>query len=112
MKREILLALVVVGAGCALQNETPKPSLRALGQSVTTEEERSDEAIGLDIRNRLNSIGAGETSSVIVEVNDGTVTLTGTATTLAAAWRTEAAAHSVKGVKQVFNKIIVPNTSQ
>jgi osmotically-inducible protein OsmY len=44
---------------------------------------------------------------VIVEVDDGNVTLRGTAGTRAAAWRAEGAARSVKGVKSVVNQILV-----
>jgi len=40
-------------------------------------------------------------------VVDGNVTLHGTATNRAAAWRAEGAARSVKGVKSVVNQIIV-----
>jgi osmotically-inducible protein OsmY len=111
MKREIIFVLVLVCAGCAQQDakKDTQPALRALGQSVTAEEARSDEDIGFEIRNRLNRAGPGETSGVIVEVSDGIVTLSGTAPTLAAAWRAEAAVHDVKGTKKVYNKIIVPN---
>jgi osmotically-inducible protein OsmY len=116
MKRELLVVLVLIGSGCAQQNggkttgTSPGPALRALGQSVTTEEARSDEAIGLEIRSRLDSAGLNQTSGVIVEISDGVVTLRGVAGSLAAAWRAEAAARGVKGVKQVFNRILVTGT--
>lgn len=111
MKREIIFVLVLVCAGCAQQGteKEAQPALRALGQSVKTEEVHSDEAIGFEIRSRLNRAGPDQTSGVIVEVSDGIVTLSGVAPTLAAAWRAEAAAQGVKGVQKVFNKIIVPN---
>lgn len=118
MKRELTILLLLIGAGCAQQSvnketgDTPKPALRALGESVTSEEVRSDEAIGVDVRDRLNLASAADTSGVIVEISDGVVTLSGTAQTLAASWRAEAAAQAVKGVKKVFNKIIVTSANR
>ena len=106
------LTLLLLAAGCARQ-PAPKqeasetPALRALGQSVTVEETRSDEAIGFEIRHRLATEIPGESAGVIIEVSDGIVTVRGAAPTRAAAWRVEATAHAVKGVKQVRNQIIV-----
>jgi BON domain len=96
----------------------PQPETRAPAQPVVQpapppagsdsqpDIQPSDETIGFQIRRLLNTdpnTGAG----VTVEVDDGNVTLRGTAVTRAAAWRAEGAAHSVKGVKSVVNQIIV-----
>lgn len=101
----------------------PQPAMRAMGQPVApppssppapppspskagTTDEPTDETIGFQIRRLLNTdptTGAG----IIVEVDDGNVTLRGTASTRAAAWRAEGVARSVKGVKSVVNQIIV-----
>jgi osmotically-inducible protein OsmY len=77
-----------------------------MGQSVEAVPATSNEEIGFAIRRRLNE-NPTATAGVIVEVDDGRVTLRGTAPDLAAAWRAEAVARSVKGVKQVVNQIIV-----
>ena len=105
MKRFLIL-VAVVATGCAEQ-KTTQPAMRALGQSVKVTEARSDEAIGIDVRQQLDLAGAPLTSSVVIDVSDGVVTLRGSAPSLAAAWRAEAAAHSVKGVKTVINQILV-----
>ena len=79
---------------------------RAAGSGTPTTDEPTDESIGFQIRRLLNTdptTGAG----IIVEVVDGNVTLRGTASTRAAAWRAEGVARSVKGVKSVVNQIIV-----
>lgn len=111
MKRELIIIVLIAGAGCAqpsAEQDAAQPALRALGQSIAPEEEsRSDEAIGSEIRERLNSTGPGELSGVLIEIEDGVVTLRGDAPSVAAAWRAEARARSVKGVKQVVNRIAV-----
>jgi len=118
MKRELTILLLLIGIGCAQQSanketsETPKPALRALGESVTSEEVRSDEAMGVEIRDRLNLAGVSDTRGVIVNISDGVVTLSGSTQTLAASWRAEAAAQGVKGVKKVLNRIIVPSANR
>ena len=108
MKHLLLLIAVGLLAGCAEQT-TEQPSMRALGQSIKVQETRSDEMIGTDVRRQLDLVGAAETSGVIVEVNDGVVTLRGVAPNVAAAWRAQAAARSVKSVKQVINQILIGN---
>ncbi len=109
----------------------PQPAMRAMGQPVAppapppssppaspppspskdgTTDEPTDETIGFQIRRLLNTdptTGAG----IIVEVEDGNVTLRGTAPNQAAAWRAEGVARSVKGVKSVVNQIIVNTPS-
>lgn len=106
MNRFFLLIAAVLLTGCAEPKMEP-PSMRALGQSIKVPETRGDEAIGSDVRRQLDLVGAAETSGVIVEVSDGVVTLRGVAPSVAAAWRAQAAAHSVKGVQQVINRILV-----
>ena len=120
-----LLAIAAFCCGCTSLNgekksaAEPQPAMRALGQPVAPpsqpavtpptkpdDEVVSNEDIGLEIRRRL---GADPTSTagIIVEVDDGKVTLHGTAPNLAAAWRAQATALAVKGVKSVVNQIIV-----
>lgn len=118
----IVTATLAFFGGCASPSTDkpaaaePQPAMRALGQPVTppappgsgtpTTDEPTDESIGFQIRRLLNTdptTGAG----IIVEVVDGNVTLRGTASTRAAAWRAEGVARSVKGVKSVVNQIIV-----
>jgi len=106
--------VIVAGccAGCVSSNANkaeaaqPKPALRAMGEGIEAADAVSDEEVGFEIRRRLND-DPSETAGIIVEVDEGKVTLRGTAPNLAAAWRAEAAARAVKGVKQVFNRILV-----
>ena len=77
-----------------------------MGESVKAGDAVSNEDIGFEIRRRLND-NPGEAAGIILEVDDGKVTLRGVAPDLAAAWRAEAAARSVKGVKVVVNQILV-----
>ena len=58
------------------------------------------------MRRRLDLVGAGQTSGVIVEVDDAVVTLRGVAQTRDWIWRAAAAAASVPGVKRVDNQIL------
>jgi len=120
MRNPVLVAWVCVvilagcGGGCASSNTNknneapaePKPALRAMGESVEAGETVSNEEIGFEIRRRLNNDPAA-TAGIIVEVDEGKVILRGRAPNLATAWRAEAAARSVKGVKQVVNQILV-----
>lgn len=111
MKRLLIVSLALSCAGCALRGEDPateaaKPAMRAMGQPVTVEAAPSDESIGLEIRRRLDANPA-ETAGIVVEVDGGTVILRGAAPSIAAAWRAEAAARSVQGVKEVRNQILV-----
>jgi osmotically-inducible protein OsmY len=123
MRNPVLFAwacvLILAGCcgGCASSNANkgaptePQPTLRALGESVQPADTVSNEEIGFEIRRRLNDDPA-MTAGIIVEVDEGRVTLRGTAPKLAAAWRAEAAARSVKGVKQVINQILVAGTGR
>ncbi len=113
MNGKLFILLLLVSAGCAPQ--TPRqpgtsstaPPLRAMGQEITIEDAHSDEAIGLQIRNQFQAMAAAETAAVTVEVNDGVVTLHGSAPTQAAAWRAQAVATAVKGVKNVINQLVI-----
>ena len=108
----VVVALAAFSGGCAFPNAKkevqtePSPALRAMGESVEAGDVVSDEDVGFEIRRRLNN-DPGATAGIIVEVDEGRVTLRGAAPNLAAAWRAEAAARSVKGVKQVVNQILV-----
>ena len=108
----LVLSIAVFCGGCASSPADKQTqanatlSLRAMGESVKAGDTVSNEDIGFEIRRRLNQ-NPGETAGIIVEVDDGKVTLRGVAPTLAAAWHAEAAARSVKGVKLVANQIFV-----
>ena len=94
-------------ANTATDQARPKPAMRALGDEVVVSSQASDETIGVEIRRRLGLADAAATAAVIVEVTEGQVLLRGAAPSLAAAWRAEAAARSVPGVKAVRNQIVV-----
>lgn len=114
----LAVAVGAFGGGCASKpddkqgNAEPQPAMRALGQPVVPPtskpepKEGSNESIGFEIR-RLLDADPTSTAGVVVEVDEGKVTLHGSAPNLAASWRAEAAAHSIKGVKSVVNQIIV-----
>ena len=112
----IVAAMAALGGGCASATadkqaqDEPTPAMRALGQPVPSAtlstDEPSNESIGSEIR-RLLDTDPVASAGIIVEVDDGKVTLRGKAPTLAASWRAEGIAHSVKGVKSVTNQIIV-----
>ena len=111
-----LAGVAALGGGCASATadkqaqDEPKPAMRALGQPVLPAtqagDEPTNESIGSEIRRLLDTDPAAS-AGIIVEVDDGKVTLRGTAPTRAASWRAEGIAHSVKGVKSVTNQIIV-----
>jgi hypothetical protein len=112
----IVAAVAALGGGCVSSTadkqaqDEPRPAMRALGQPVlsatSAADEPGNESIGSEIRRLLDTDPAAA-AGIIVEVDDGKVTLRGRAPTLAASWRAEAVAHSVKGVKLVTNQIIV-----
>src|SRR5579862_6508614 len=122
MRGWMLVSLAVVvgvlGDGCASKPDAkrataePQPAMRALGQPVappthTTEpDEGSDNSIGLEVR-RLLDLDPISNAGIVVEVDDGKVTLRGSAPNFAAASRAEGLAHSVKGVKSVVNQVMV-----
>ena len=76
-----------------------------MGSKVPTDEARSDEAIGFDVRHQINLAGPNDLTSVVVIVDGGVVTLRGSTPTRTAAFRAESAARAVKGVKVVINQI-------
>jgi len=110
----LLLVAVVVASSCAIkgttdvapQQATP-PARAPETHPALAEETPTDESIGAQIRRRLVVQGPGNTAGIVIEVNDGVVTLRGVAPTPAAAWQAQSAAWSVKGVKLVRNQIVV-----
>ncbi|MGA2221352.1 MAG: BON domain-containing protein [Verrucomicrobiia bacterium] len=115
MNRDLCVIVLLLLAGCARQTPPQEsvaatPAFRAMGQSVTVEEAYTDEATGFAIRRRLATENPGASAGIIIEVSNGIVTLRGVAPTQAVAWRAEATAHAVKGVKQVRNQIVITTT--
>jgi hypothetical protein len=109
----VIITTAAFCAGCAMNPDKPKephPAMRAMGQPVPSPTESGEaptnESIGPKIRRQLNATPT-TTAGIIVEVDDGKVTLRGTAPNLATSWRAEAIAHAVKGVKVVVNQIVV-----
>ncbi len=109
----VSIASAAFCGGCAMNPDKPnepQPAMRAMGEpvapSTASEETPTNESIGLIIRRQLNATPT-TTAGIIVEVDDGKVTLRGTAPNLATSWRAEAIAHAVKGVKAVVNQIVV-----
>ena len=108
VKRLMTLASLLLLAACTQPKQnapTGQPALRALGAKVTIDQARSDESIGFEIRKRIDMAGPTDLAGVIIQVDDGQVTLRGSAPNRQAAWRAEAAAHAVAGVKSVANEI-------
>jgi osmotically-inducible protein OsmY len=103
-----LLALAGCQAGPAAPATagTNKPAMRALGETVAPAERPSDETIGAEVRRRLEITDAASATGVIVEVENGVVTLRGTVATVTAAMRAEAAARAVPGVSGVSNRLL------
>jgi osmotically-inducible protein OsmY len=109
----VLIAGAAICGGCSTNADKPnepQPAMRAMGQPVPSPSE-SDEAptndsIGTEIRRQLNATPT-TTAGIIVEVDDGKVTLRGTAPNLATSWRAEGLARAMKGVKTVVNQIVV-----
>jgi osmotically-inducible protein OsmY len=111
VKRIWILPLLLVACAQQAKDQTAKPAFRAMGESVAVEESRSDEAIGFEVRRQLDLVGAGAAVGIVVEVDNGVVTLRGLTQTQAASWRAQGAAQAVAGVKQVVNHITTPNTN-
>jgi hypothetical protein len=121
MNRLGIFALTLLLVACAIQkkgaseNGSAKPAFRAMGEPVTAEqspaleESRSDEAIGHDVRRQIDLADPRVAIGITVEVNEGVVTLRGSAPTVGASWRIQGAAQAVKGVRQVVNRIVTPN---
>jgi osmotically-inducible protein OsmY len=109
----VIITSAAFCGGCAMnadQPGEPQPAMRAMGQAVPSPTQDSEvptnESIGSEIRRQLNATPT-TTAGIIVEVDDGKVTLRGAAPNLAASWRAEATAHATKGVKAVLNQIVV-----
>jgi hypothetical protein len=119
----LVMAMIVgaLGGGCTSTPDDkaktePQPAMRVLGQPVAPPakpaepEEGSNASIGLQIRRSLDT-DPTSAAGIIVEVDDGKVTLRGSAPNFAASARAEGAAYAVKGVKSVVNLIIVKTPS-
>ena len=109
----VIITSAAFCGGCAMNADKPnepQPAMRAMGQSVPSPmqdgEVPTNESIGSEIRRQLNATPT-TTAGIIVEVDDGKVTLRGTAPNLATSWRAEAIARAVKGVQSVVNQIVV-----
>ncbi len=113
MKHTALALILAAGIGCAetKTETTDAPMMRMLGAPVVVQEVHNDEAIGQEVRRKLELQNAAEAAGMLVEVDGGVVTLRGFAPSLGAAWRAEAAAHAVKGVKRVLNRLRVSGQS-
>ena len=106
MERYLSLLLVVLLAvgGCAQKT----PPTRQPGAAATlATEARPDEVIGREVRQRLNAENSADFVSVVVVASGGEVTLRGSVPSVMAAWRAEAAARAVAGVKRVRNELFV-----
>src|ERR1017187_8050129 len=109
----VIIASAAFCGGCASNADKPnepQPAMRAMGQAVPSPtqdgEVPTNESIGSEVRRQLNATPT-TTAGIVVEVDDGKVTLRGTAPNLATSWRAEAIAHAVKGAKVVVNQIVV-----
>jgi len=109
----VVVTVVAFCGGCATNADKPnepQPAMRAMGEPVPSPtdsgEVPTNESIGSEIRRQLDATPT-TTAGIIVEVDDGTVTLRGAAPNLATSWRAEATAHATKGVKVVVNQIVV-----
>ncbi len=113
----IIIASIALCGGCSTNADKanePQPAMRAMGQPVPSPtdsgEAPTDVSIGTEIRRQLNATPT-TTAGIIVEVDDGKVTLRGAAPNLATSWRVEGIAHAVKGVNAVVNQIVVNTPS-
>ncbi|MGA2605665.1 MAG: BON domain-containing protein [Verrucomicrobiia bacterium] len=120
----VIMATLAFCSGCASPSADKsaqadsQPAMRAPGEPLpspassdtSSSEAPTDESVGTAIRRRLNADPATAVG-IVVEVEDGKVTLHGAAPNLAASWRAEGAARGVAGVKSVANQIIVNTPS-
>lgn len=97
--RLLILVTLLLAAGCAQKTSPPV--------EPPVEESRPGEALGTEVRRRLNTGDAREFGGVVVVVNGSEVTLRGSVPSVMAAWRAEAAARSVAGVRVVRNELLV-----
>jgi osmotically-inducible protein OsmY len=95
------MILLLVGAGCAARKTVSPPEPPATGAV------HADELIGREVRYRLETQCPGDAPNIKIIVSDGVVTLQGVASSQAAAWRAQAAATAVKGVRAVRNELLV-----
>jgi len=88
-------------AGCAANKATqsPNPTGAATAQP--------DEIIGKEVRYRIETQCPGDAAAIRIVVNDGMVTLQGVASSQAVAWRVQAAAAAVPGVKAIRNELLI-----
>lgn len=105
-----MLGVLLAGCAQSKKDAETKAAFRALGAPVPTEIARSDESIGFDVRHQIDLAGPNDLAAVVVVVDEGVVTLRGSAATQAVAFRAESAARTVKGVKLVINQIQVTQT--
>ncbi|MCX7885657.1 MAG: BON domain-containing protein [Verrucomicrobiae bacterium] len=102
MRTFALIGCALLLAGCAAQPKAP-----AKATPIAPSEERTDEIIGREVRHRLQTVCPAEAPAIRVIVNDGTVTLQGVVPSQTAAWRAQAVATAVPGVKAVRNELWV-----
>jgi osmotically-inducible protein OsmY len=109
----IIITSAAFCGGCSMNTDKPnepQPAMRAMGQPVPSSTESgvapTNESIGSEIRRQLSATPTS-TAGIVVEVDDGTVTLRGRAPDLATSWRAEGIARAAKGVKTVVNQIVV-----
>jgi osmotically-inducible protein OsmY len=115
VNRVLLLGVLILGAACAAPQKTDSrtaPAFRALGEQVIVEPAHSDEVLGLEVRRQITLAGPVDLAAVIIEIEDGVVTLRGAAPNQQAAWRAEGAARAVAGVRDVINQIQVTQPSR
>jgi len=95
-----LAMCVMLAAGCAANKpaQVPRPVPAA---------ERPDEAMGKEVRYRIQTQCPGDAMNIKIIISDGVVTLQGVASSQSVAWRAQAAAQSVSGVKAVRSELLV-----
>lgn len=91
----------MLAAGCAANKaaQAPRPAPAA--------SERPDEAMGKEVRYRIQTQCPGDAMNIKIIISDGVVTLQGVASSQSVAWRAQAAAQSVPGVKVVRSELLV-----
>lgn len=110
VKRYWYVVLGLLVAACAQppkKDADTKAAFRAMGEAIPTDISRPDESIGFDVRHQIDLAGPVDLAGVVVVVEDGVVTLRGSAVSQTAAFRAEGAARTVKGVKVIINRIQV-----
>lgn len=101
MRTFALMACILLAAGCATKSAPPA------AHSSVAAEERLDETIGREVRYRLQTQCPAEAPAIQIVVSDAMVTLRGVVPSQTAAWRAQAAATAVPGVKAVRNELRV-----